>query len=869
MFGIMLPHPPELASALSGRYTLKSVLGVGGTATVYRARDEKHGRDVAIKVMRPQLAASLTRQRFVRETEIVARLQHPHILSLIDSGSAADTYYFVMPLVDGETLQSRLTDGPPLSVGQATRILTDLADALSYAHARGVVHRDLKPSNVLLSGRHALLMDFGVAKGMLDDQAAPLTVGIALGTPRYMSPEQAMALPTVDHRADLYALGILGYELLAGQPPFVGGSPRDVLAAHVSQTPQDIADVRADVPDALREVVMRCLAKAPEDRWPDAQAIVDELDGLVTPSPDGTTPVGSSLGAAAPGWRRSWVVVPAAAVLVAGMIMVNRSGDPAAPTSLDREQITFEGNVIESAVSVDGSWLAYVTADGDQQTLLVRDLNAARALELDRATQVSGLQWSDDGSEIVYRTGPRSPILRAMPRLGGPGRVLGPGASVPSPDLSRLAIYGLGAPDILLIDPSAGDTIHMQRPSWVQWTYRLVWAPDSERIAVEVADPEATDFAILVTDAEMLFEAVRDSAKLSEPSFSANGRFLFYLRHPAGELPDLMRVALGPHGRPERDPEVVFSAFDGEWREDLIAAEYRNRLSHANTGDVFYVRTDGESNIWAFGVDNQAGGGQPEALTTGSAVHTNVRVSPDGERLALVRTTRIARVVGIMPADGGALQPMQASFVDGDVAWSPTGERLAMTWSPSQRNIRIAVHDFGTGATHPVETGDLGPPVEWAGDQLVTQGPLHRNLMLIDPASGHSRIVVEDAVGWNFQPRVSADLRRIAYFKRRPSQSGLWMKGLTGDEEARHLVAEEVNPLRFDESGAWIYAADNGLGNGPPRVLRVSVSTGESEAILTLPAGFVVQDITADGRRVFATRVEWRGDVWRLAPPAA
>src|ERR1043166_2527832 len=208
--------PVRLAAALSRSYRIERELGQGGMATVYLAEDLKHQRKVAIKVLRQELSASLGADRFLREVHIAAQLQHPHILTLIDSGEADDLLYYVMPYVEGETLRARLAREGEFPVGDAVRILREVADALAYAHGQGVVHRDVKPENVMLSGRHALAMDCGVAKrgsGATGRQSLT-AIGVALGTPTYMSPEQATADPHVDHRADIYALGVMAYELL-------------------------------------------------------------------------------------------------------------------------------------------------------------------------------------------------------------------------------------------------------------------------------------------------------------------------------------------------------------------------------------------------------------------------------------------------------------------------------------------------------------------------------------------------------------------------------------------------------------------------------------------------------------------------------
>lgn len=237
----------RLKTVLADRYTIERELGAGGMATVYLARDLKHERQVAIKVLRPELAEALGSDRFLREIKIAAQLQHPHILPLHDSGRATDVQagvgqeflYYVMPYVKGASLRDKLGREGELPVADAVRILKEVVDALAKAHSENVVHRDIKPDNVMISGRHALVTDFGVAKAVSEATGRDklTTAGVALGTPAYIAPEQAAADPHIDHRADIYAVGAVAYELLTGRTPFTGNTQQELLAAHVTQIP--------------------------------------------------------------------------------------------------------------------------------------------------------------------------------------------------------------------------------------------------------------------------------------------------------------------------------------------------------------------------------------------------------------------------------------------------------------------------------------------------------------------------------------------------------------------------------------------------------------------------------------------------------
>ncbi len=324
----------RLRASLADRYRLERELGAGGMATVYLAEDLKHHRNVAVKVLRPELAASMGAERFEREIQVAARLQHPHILGVLDSGEADGFFYYVMPYVEGETLRERLTRSGELPVADALRLLGEVTEALSVAHNAGVVHRDIKPENILLSGRHAMVMDFGVAKAVSEASGRQqlTTAGVALGTPAYMAPEQATADPQLDHRVDIYALGVLAYEMLTGHPPFHGLTPQQTLAAHVTQTPLPVTQRRPGISPALETLIMRCLAKRPADRYQTADELVAALEPLATPSggmtPTATRPHPAVMRRSLRGWA---IAVLATVVLGAAVALGWRRLSPAGP----------------------------------------------------------------------------------------------------------------------------------------------------------------------------------------------------------------------------------------------------------------------------------------------------------------------------------------------------------------------------------------------------------------------------------------------------------------------------------------------------------------------------------------------------------
>jgi len=315
--------PDRLAEALKDRYTLQRELGRGGMATVYLATDLKHERPVALKVLKPELAAVLGADRFLREIKTTAQLTHPHILPLLDSGDADGTLFYVMPFVEGESLRDRLTREKQLPLDDALQISREVADALSYAHSRGVVHRDVKPENILLESGHAVVADFGIARAVDQAGGEKLTgTGIALGTPAYMSPEQAAGSHDLDGRSDLYSLGCVLYEMLAGQPPFTGPTVESLIHQHLTAEPPSITVMRPAVPGWVAAALTRALAKTPADRFNPVALFAEALG----PRPSAAVTSGGALPVARVPRRLSWERIAllgiGAVVVIAGAVAV-------------------------------------------------------------------------------------------------------------------------------------------------------------------------------------------------------------------------------------------------------------------------------------------------------------------------------------------------------------------------------------------------------------------------------------------------------------------------------------------------------------------------------------------------------------------
>lgn len=274
----------SLQQSLGDAYRIERELPRGGMSRVFAANETALGRTVVLKVLSPELAATLSAERFKREITLAARLQHPHIVPLLSTGQAADSLFYTMPLVDGESLRDRINRERPMPIETVITILTEISSALAYAHEMGIVHRDIKPENVMFFHGSAVVLDFGIGKALTAASAAQEETtgritqrGMSLGTPTYISPEQAVGDPDLDHRADIYSLGVMAYEMITGHPPFAGRSAQQVMAAHANQAPEPIQKRRSDSPPTLTRIVMQCLAKAPADRPQQAGEIVAAL----------------------------------------------------------------------------------------------------------------------------------------------------------------------------------------------------------------------------------------------------------------------------------------------------------------------------------------------------------------------------------------------------------------------------------------------------------------------------------------------------------------------------------------------------------------------------------------------------------------
>ena len=658
-----------LKTALADRYTLERELGAGGMATVYLAHDVRHNRKVAIKVLRPELAAFIGAERFLKEIETTANLQHPHILPLFDSGRVDGTVFYVMPYVQGESLRNRLARETMLPVADAIRIATEIAAALDYAHRHGVIHRDIKPDNVLFHDGRALVADFGIALARSHGDAGIRMTksGMSLGTPQYMSPEQAAGEQTVDARSDIYALGAVLYEMLAGQPPFIGPSAQAIFARVMGEEPGSLILKRKTVPPHVDAAVLRALEKLPADRWQTAAQFAEAL-----------TDAGASRWA---GRRTLPAAIPWAlsAVFLLALAWIGlRSQRRALPTTGPiRFSVEFDTGVRPTftpvvRLSADGQQLIVTGNIGHREEVLHRPLDQMQMRVIEGAGQ--GEQGtgnsrpfvSPDGRWIAYA---KQGKLRKVPVEGGPAIDLASadwagGSWGRNGKLVYTRAYNTG---LWIVSEGGGDERELTRPDTAQGELGHWWPqilPDGDhvlftayRTPIERATIEV--FSIKTGRRQVLFTGGVSAF------YVPTGHLLFAVGETIRAVPfDLSRLAVTGPALPVVD-SVAMNPTDGAATFDVSengTLAYLPVSSYVTEPDVVLVNRRGN---------------ESRALPAADR-YNHPRLSPDGGRIAVdirsanslgdVWVFQVGRSSGLrLTAEGGR---------EFGAEWTPDGREL-------------------------------------------------------------------------------------------------------------------------------------------------------------------------------------------------
>jgi eukaryotic-like serine/threonine-protein kinase len=869
-----------VAEALRDRYRIERELGSGGMATVYLAEDLKHRRQVAVKVLRPELAVSVGAERFLQEIATAARFQHPHILPLLDSGEAGGFLYYVMPFVEGESLRRRLADRGELPVHDAVKIMIEVCDALAYAHARGVVHRDIKPDNVLLSGRHALVTDFGVAKALSEATGRHqlTSAGVALGTPAYMAPEQAAGEPHIDQRVDIYALGVLGYELVSGRTPFTGRTSQEVLAAHVTQPPEPLCSRRPACPPGLEAVIMKCLAKRPADRWQTADELLGQLEPLATPSggttPTTTRPMKSVATAASRRSSGPWLAVALlAAALVAGLALVLNRGS--AEVRLGRRlQLTLSpGLELDPSLSPDGKFVAFVAGPLLKTRLYVRQVEGGSpvAITSDSGGFARMPRWSPDGQRLVFSS---ERGLEVIPAFGGVPRLL-----VPLPRSAWLDASWSPSGDSIIY--SLNDSVYVRAVSGtgtravgrIAEVHSCSWSPDGRWIACVSGNRQFVrneDFGNIAASSVWVIPAkggaavrVSDEQSLNNsPAWLPRPALLFYLSNRDGGR-DIYQVALTRSGRPAAPPLRLTTG--------LSAASVSVSL---DGGRLVYAQYTRSANVWSVPIPASGAAelSQAQPVTIGTQEIEAFDISADGRWLVFDSDRSGIQQLYRVPIQGGEVEQLTNS------------EEPSMAPALSSDGREIGYHTFRNGFRQLfVIPAEGGTPVQVTHDsaqnRIAFWLPDGRSLLFQRDAlmpSQSSEIVSRDAQGNWGKPRAlfkggdipvpSPDGRRVLTLSR---DGNLTIVPLDGGPPRRVPLAPGVAPVSgfiwaWSADGRFIYYIGESF-EGRIGLWRVPESGGTPRLTLRLnePSGSVIRPwIRVRRNRIYFTRGDQQSDVW-------
>jgi serine/threonine-protein kinase len=816
-------------------------LGRGGMATVWLAQDVRHHRRVAIKVLYPELAAVLGSERFLKEIELTANLQHPHILPLFDSGSAGGLLYYVMPYVEGETLRSRLTRERQLPVTDSVQIAREVAEALDYAHRHGVIHRDIKPENVLLHEGRALVADFGIALAVRNAGGTRITeTGLSLGTPQYMSPEQATAERELDARSDIYSLGSVLYEMLAGEPPHSGPTTQAIIAKIITDKPRPITELRGTVPAALAVALHTALAKLPADRFASAAEFAATL-----------ARPGAATGGAAVLWPRRpraalAVAIVGAAVpaLVAGWLLARRSGHGTAALPPSRLAILAAGlggsggPTIQRhlALTPDGASVIFVAVGPDGRNRLMR-----QALDAAGPTPIPGPRLntaspavSPDGRWLLGADYRERQVYRHSIE-GGPGETLPlQGVGLASFDwdgegalwftTGSVGLTRLGAGDDSVTRPFGQRTDGMQ----------LQQILPAGRFALMTRRPTGTASGpALVFD----LRTGEQTPLLTTP--------VVELRYAAGHLvyvlPDGTLQATPFDPKKRRITGAAVSIATGVSTTGTAFAQ----LAVAPTGTVAYIPEEPRSLVFA----DRAGSTHPAV----GALHNfhAPKFSPDGRRLSVDFSSADGRDVWILSLDQGTLSRATYDRDGHDAVWAPDGRSITYT---SSRSGPLGIYRKRPGGAEPADSLLASPEVGYTGTWLRDGSALLTTGINLRPRSGTDIAIVrnggrgpvEPFVASPFSesyPALSPDERWVAFVSEQSGTAEVYVRPFSGDGDQLQVSQSGGSEPVWGPDGRELFYRSQ--AEGEPELMMAAVRTEPQFAVTSRRALFPVGDIVA------------------------
>jgi serine/threonine-protein kinase len=854
----------RLKVAIADRYRIERELGTGGMATVYLAEDLKHQRRVAIKVLRPELAAVLGAERFVQEITTTAQLQHPHILPLFDSGTADGFLYYVMPSIQGETLRNKLDREKQLGVEEAVRITREVADALDYAHRNGVIHRDIKPENILLHDGRPMVADFGIALAVSAAAGGRMTeTGLSLGTPHYMSPEQATAEKEITARSDVYSLASVLYEMLAGQPPHLGGSAQQIIMKIVTDQARPVTELRRAVPPNVAAAVAKALEKLAADRFESASAFAA---ALANPGyTRATTALTTQVRPAARRWLTSAALVVAA--LAAGMLLGRRGGEVGSvgPSDVVRVALALGDSALirpvanlRLAISPDGKRVAYVGADGTDRALWVRDLDDPSARLLRDTKNAVAPFFSPDGESIGFFSdagghmqlkvvgvggGVANTIVDdSVARFGGgdwceDGRIY---FTTASRGLARVSALGGAVTPISRPDPSKNEIEH-DYPDVLPGCRHAV-------IMIWGGSPAANRIGLV----DLASGAVTVLADGSFPRYVAPG----YLAIGRSDGQVLASPFDARRGRMTGAPVLMLQ--DAAAEQDNATVQF----AVSATGTLVFQPTDGSSTdlVW---VDRD---GTRTPVDTALKEVGAAALSPDGSRIAFSRGAASGTEVWVRHLATGAAFRLSTGLAGaGRPAWTPDGRQVAFLATGDGVRTAWLRRADGSDSARAVAPGVRLDEIEFDRlgryTLLRSDGTVGTRQLLVMERGRDTipRTLVQSGVD-NFAMTLSPNGRWLAYASTESGAPEIHVRPFPAVDSARYVISAGggSEPLWSHDGRELFFRGPRGEMFAVP-VATAGPFTSGAPTLLFDGLGLGVDrfhrsyDVTADGRRFLMT----------------